>query len=133
MRKMYLYIWRTANGNMKNTKLDNPEIEVKDERLIQLDKIVSEVKESEEWEAVQMNILEIGISQGISQGINQGEKRKMVSLVCKKLVKGCSAEEIADMLEEETELIQRICDVAEQYAPEYDVEAIWREYDKENK
>ena len=114
---------------MKNTRLDNPEIEVKDERLIELDRIVSEVKESEEWEVVQMNILEVGIS----QGINQGEKRKLVSLVCKKLIKGCSVEEIADMLEEETELIQKICDVAERYAPEYDVEAIWREYDKENK
>ena len=118
---------------MKNTKLDNPEIEVKDKRLIELDKIVSEVKESEEWEAVQMNILEVGISQGISQGINQGEKRKLVSLVCKKLVKGCSVEEIADMLEEKTELIQRICDVAEQYAPEYDVEAVWRAYNQEKK
>lgn len=31
---------------MKNTSLDNPEIEVKDERLIRLDEIVNEVKES---------------------------------------------------------------------------------------
>ena len=48
---------------MKNTSLNNPEIESKDERIIRLDEIVTEVKESEEWEAVQMNILEIGISQ----------------------------------------------------------------------
>ena len=47
---------------MKDTRLDNPEIKVKDERLIELDRIVSEVKESEEWEAVEMNILEVGIS-----------------------------------------------------------------------
>ena len=44
--------------------LDNSEIKVKDERLIELDRIVSEVKESEEWEAVEMNILEVGISNG---------------------------------------------------------------------
>ena len=31
---------------MKDTRLDNPEIKVKDERLIELDRIVSEVKES---------------------------------------------------------------------------------------
>lgn len=41
-----------------------------------LDRIVTEVKRSEEWEAVQMSILEIGISkereQGILQGIAQG-------------------------------------------------------------
>lgn len=53
---------------MKNTSLNNPEIESKDERIIRLDEIVTEVKESEEWEAVQMNILEIGMEQGIVQG-----------------------------------------------------------------
>ena len=52
---------------MKDTRLDNPEIKVKEERLI-----VSEVKESEEWEAVEMNILEVGIS--------NGEMKKLVSI-----------------------------------------------------
>lgn len=56
---------------MKDTTLDNPEIQVKDERIIELDRIVSEVKASEEWEVV-----------------------------------------------------QKICNVAEQYAPDYDVEKI---------
>jgi hypothetical protein len=46
---------------MKRTTLDNPDVIVKDERICRLDRIVKEVKESEEWEAVQMNILEIGI------------------------------------------------------------------------
>ena len=55
---------------MKDTRLDNPEIKVKDERLIELDRIVSEVKESEE--AVEMNILEVGIS--------NGEMKKLVSI-----------------------------------------------------
>ena len=104
---------------MRNTSLDNPEIKVRDERIVELDRIVSEVKESEEWEAVQMNILEIGIS--------QGENRKLVSQVCKKLKKGYSADAIADMLEEEAEMIQNICDIAECFAPDYDVEKICRE------
>lgn len=43
----------------KDTYLENPEIIVKDSRLLELDEIVNEVKESEEWEAVKMNILEI--------------------------------------------------------------------------
>lgn len=54
---------------MKNTSLNNSEIESKDERIIRLDEIVTEVKESEEWEAVQMNILEIGIAQGKAEDI----------------------------------------------------------------
>lgn len=117
---------------MKNTRLDNPEIKVRDERIVALDEIVSEVKESEEWEAVQMNILEVGIEQGIERGIARGEYKKLVTLVCRKLIKGCSAREIADMLEEEEDTIQRICDVAEQFAPDYDVETIMKSLDSAN-
>lgn len=97
---------------MKDTRLDNPEIKVKDERLIELDRIVSEVKESEEWEAVEMNILEVGIS--------NGEMKKLVSLVCKKLKKGCSTEEIANILEEDINVIQKICEAAEKCEPKYE-------------
>ncbi|MDE6700440.1 MAG: hypothetical protein K2K10_05425, partial [Acetatifactor sp.] len=57
---------------MKNTTLDNPDILVKDERILDLDRIVGEVKQSEEWEAVKMNILEIGLEQGIERGMAQG-------------------------------------------------------------
>ncbi|MDE6699545.1 MAG: Rpn family recombination-promoting nuclease/putative transposase [Acetatifactor sp.] len=57
---------------MKHTTLDNPDILVKDERILELDRIVSEVKQSEEWEAVKMNILEIGLQQGIERGMAQG-------------------------------------------------------------
>ena len=53
---------------MKNTDIDNPEILVKDERIVELDSIVTEVKSSEEWEDVSMNIYERGIEQGIEQG-----------------------------------------------------------------
>lgn len=56
---------------MKNSTLDNSDIIVKDERILDLDRIVGEVKQSEEWEAVEMNILEIGIEQGIERGKEQ--------------------------------------------------------------
>ncbi len=59
---------------MKNTTLDNEEIVVKDERLGELDRIVNEVKQSEEWEAVRMNILEIGMERGKEIGIEQGKE-----------------------------------------------------------
>lgn len=57
---------------MKNTTLDNPNITVKDERILDLNRIVGEVRQSEEWEAVKMNILEIGIAHGLEQGREQG-------------------------------------------------------------
>lgn len=49
---------------IKETRIDNPNIIVKDSRILELDNIVQEVKASEEWEAVKMNILEIGIESG---------------------------------------------------------------------
>ncbi|MDE6606859.1 MAG: hypothetical protein K2K54_03775 [Lachnospiraceae bacterium] len=63
---------------MKNTTLDNPDIMVKDERIIDLDRIVNEVKQTEEWEAVKMNILEIGLEKGeeIGKELGREEGRK---------------------------------------------------------
>ena len=49
---------------MKETDIENPEILVKDERIIELDKIVTEVKESEEREDTQMTIYDMGIAKG---------------------------------------------------------------------
>lgn len=44
-------------------------IPLKDKRILKLDSIVKEVKQSEEWEAVKMNILEIGMEQGKIEGV----------------------------------------------------------------
>ena len=41
---------------MKKTSLDNPAIQVMDPRIVELDEIVQEVKESEEWAEVRMSI-----------------------------------------------------------------------------
>ena len=54
---------------MKHTTLENPEILVKDERIMQLNEIVTEVKQSEEWEAVRMSILSIGLERGEQIGL----------------------------------------------------------------
>ena len=68
---------------MKNTDINNPEILVKDKRIIEIDEIVTEVKESEEWEGIEMNILEIGIREGERRGREQGIQ--VVVEVCKSL------------------------------------------------
>ena len=68
---------------MKNTNINNPEILVKDKRILEIDEIVTEVKESEEWEGIEMNILEIGIQEGERRGIQQGIQA--VVEVCKSL------------------------------------------------
>lgn len=66
---------------MKNTTLDNEAVIVKDQRIVNLDKIVNEVRESEEWEAVEVNILEIGIEHGKELGLEQGTLKTLVKNV----------------------------------------------------
>ena len=119
---------------MKNTTLDNPDIVVKDDRIMELDNIVQEVKTSEEWEDAQMSILsegiEIGETRGVERGKEIGKEQIMIDLVCRKMAKGKSSQEIAEALEEDRSVIDRIYDAAEKYAPEYDRKAIYDELHK---
>ena len=91
---------------MKRTTLDNPEILVKDERIVELDKIVREVKESEEWEAVRMSILSIGMEKGMEKGMERGIE------VAKKALRlsaqGMAPEEIARRLDIPLEKVKQI-------------------------
>ena len=64
---------------------------------------------------------EEGREEGRKEGRKEGYREALVSIVIKKLQKGMSAEEIADFLEEDVLTIQRIYDIANTYAPEYDI------------
>lgn len=88
---------------MKNTTMDNPEILVKDERILELVEIVEEVKQSEEWEAVKMNILEIGIERGRDEGRAEGRAQSILELL---MGKGPISEKLYDrVLSEKDELV----------------------------
>ena len=63
---------------MKHTTLDNENITIKDKRILDLDRIVGEVKQSEEWEAVEMNIFELGVAHGEERGIEKGIAQNLV-------------------------------------------------------
>ncbi len=85
---------------MKQTSIDNPEIQVKDERIVTLDAVVREVKQSEEWEAVKMSILSIGIE--------KGERQFLQNATLKKLKKGMDIPQIAKDLETDESVIREI-------------------------
>ena len=67
-----------------------------------------------------------GMERGIERGVEKGSLQRLVNQVCSKLKRGKTPEEIADALEEPLENIQKICRIAEQYAPEYPVEQVCR-------
>lgn len=68
------------------------------------------------------------------EGCIQGEEKKLIQQICKKLVKGKAVKEIAEDLEEEINVIEEICSVAREFAPNYNVDKIYgrlhRESDK---
>ncbi len=56
--------------------------------------------------------------------LEKGEITKMTTIVCRRLRMGDSPEVIADLLQEPPQEIERICNIAKDYAPDYDVEKI---------
>ena len=51
---------------------------------------------------------------------SRGDELCLIRMVCRKLKKGKSVEQIAEELEEEEARIQVLCDAARDFAPEYD-------------
>mgnify|MGYP003280016611 CR=1 FL=1 len=72
-------------------------------------------------------VWEKGIQEGIQTGINYGELQNLVRMVLKKMRKDVSYEITAELFEEPVEKIRKIYEVAEKYAPEYDIDSICRE------
>lgn len=71
-------------------------------------------------------------NQEVLEGIRRfdtlnGELQNLVRMVLKKMRKDVSCEITAELFEEPVEKIRKIYEVAEKYAPEYDIESICRE------
>ena len=93
---------------MKKSEINNPEIVVQDERILNLNRIVEEVKASEEWEDVRMSIYSVGVedgrAQGIEQGIEQGEYQATLEMIFRLLKeKGRVSMTLEKKIREETD------------------------------
>lgn len=101
---------------MKESRIDNPGILVRDSRILELDQIVKEVKESEEWEAVKMNILEVGLERGRAEGHKAGLSEGICALIqlCQEL--GMTREETKNRL---VEKFPSILEQADEYMEHY--------------
>ena len=61
----------------------------------------------------------------LKEGRLEGEEKKLINLVCRKIIKGKNVKVIADELEEEPATIEPIYHAALQCAPEYDCNTIY--------
>ena len=67
--------------------------------------------------------------EGVEIGIKKGRMLHLIKQVCAKMQKFSSAEEIAnDLVEQDVPLIQKIMDVAPNFGPDYNVDAIYKAY-----
>ena len=61
---------------------------------------------------------------GREEGRATGREEKLLMLICKKIQKGKSIEQIADELEEDVETIQPLYEIVLHYAPDYNMSDI---------
>ncbi len=67
--------------------------------------------------------------EGREEGREEGNLRRLISQICKKLVKGKDTHTIAEELEEDDDsLVTAIVRVAQDYAPDYEPEAVYEAY-----
>ena len=108
---------------MENTRKEN----AVDEELQQIQSIVDEVKCSDEERTRYMKIYGVidyekrdSYEAGHTAGEAEGHEKKLIELVCRKITKGKDVSQIADELEEDESIIQKIYDVATTFAPDFD-------------
>ncbi|MCD7863834.1 MAG: Rpn family recombination-promoting nuclease/putative transposase [Lachnospiraceae bacterium] len=99
---------------------------IKDSFVRSLDTQISTIKRDREWRNKYM-LLELTLA----KEREEGKLQTLVEQCCRKLAKGRSNEEIADALECDLSQINAIVNVAQKYAPDYDVDKILEELCKE--
>ena len=113
LRELLEYMEQTSEEKASNDELK------------EIHRMVDMVKKNEEVSKEYMKIYEKE-----QMLLRQGKAEEKIDLVCKKLIKGKSVEQIADDLEDTVENIARICEVANGFAPDYDIEKIRMELQK---
>lgn len=66
----------------------------------------------------------LSYQEGRAEGRTEGEHIKLIEIVCKKLRRGKTPEEISEDLEEDISAVREICKAAEEFRPDYDFEFV---------
>ena len=97
---------------------------VSDNDLIKrIEQKVKEAIEQKFWRKEYMTLKEM-----MQDEFEQGVDKTIIGLICKKLSKGKTIPVIAAEVEEAIEKVQEICDIAKDFAPDYDVDKIYKKY-----
>ena len=126
-----------------NSTTDAVAAKAKSARIRRIHERVSSIRQSEKmgvklmqaWEEKIYDKMEAraeglaeGRAEGLAEGLAEGKLQSIVSIVCRKLRRGFSLEDICDLLEEEECLVGPMYEVAAGFAPDYDEEKVWEAY-----
>ena len=96
----------------------------KSKRIKLIHRQVKKVKESEKMGVRYMQRWE-ELAEAKDEGLAEGEERSLIKQICKKLRKGKAMQQIAEDLEEDIEKIEKICEAAREFSPDYDCDRIY--------
>ena len=71
--------------------------------------------------------LEEGRAEGLEKGLEKGRRQNVISVIMQQMNRGKSTSQIADFFDMDVAEVQRVYDVGKKYAPDYDLEAIYKE------
>lgn len=117
LEEAYEYLKKLSADEIKKIEYDRREKCIRDHNSF----IIGAAREAREKALVE------GHAEGLAEGRMEGIHLKLIQQVIKKICKGNTPEETADMLEEDIDLVQRIYDIAPKYAPDYNEEKICAE------
>ncbi len=70
---------------------------------------------------------EEGRAEGREEGRAEGRRQNVISVIMQQMNRGKSTSQIADFLDIDVAEVQRVYDIGKKYAPEYDLDAIYKE------
>ena len=86
---------------------------------------LNEVKEAFGMTVLGEMIWNDGREEGVIEGREEGSCKKLINMIIRKLQKNKTTKQIAEELEEELEIVERICVAAKQCEPKYDCDKIY--------
>ena len=102
--------------------------------LRELQSMVSQIKDNRKVGLSYMRAYEekellkrIYHNQGLEEGRAEGRRQQMISVIMQQMNRGKSTSQIADFLDMDVAEVQRVYDVGKKYAPDYDLDAIYKE------
>ena len=108
------------------------------EDLRELQSMVSQIKDNrkvglsymrayEEKELLKRIYHNQGLEEGRAEGREEGRRQNVISVIMQQMNRGKSTSQIADFLDMDVAEVQRVYDAGKKYAPDYDLDAIYKE------